>query len=364
MLLLKGIDNHIGLIDMTTSFCSVKGLYMNIEMDKADTDLSKYEVPAEDMYTVAMDLISGLNAMHAKKLYHRDIKPANILVKNKRFYFCDYGLTRQMKPDSIPGTGYVITRWYRPPELLADVDTIVFTPEMDMWSIGVVLWEVVFHRLFASGNDAKSCLGIIDHRILTLDNEFLKMFEKSETKYSVMRWILKSILKKSPHNRVSTAKCLKTLQKVTQTEAPKAAPLLFYPLIPSRDFYTSQEWDQRCGYFRTLHREYPKILKSVIAHAILLFDNCMRYEDMRRTFIMSILLSNMIFKDMDGGAVADLLTELKTTYKCKVLEELSKYMCKNTISGNSEWERGEMEWDEFFYESMKNPIKRIRRMKD
>jgi hypothetical protein len=269
-----------------------------------------------------------------------------------------------MKSDSVPGTGYVITRWYRPPELLGDIDTIMFTPAMDIWSLGVVLWEVVFHKLFASGKDAKSCLGILDLRISALDNDFLKLFEKSDTKYNVMKWLLKSILKKSPRNRISTSNCLKTLQKVTQAEVSKTEPIVFYPLMPSRDFYSSEEWDKRCGFFRTLHKEYPKILKSVIAHAILLFDNCKQYEDMRRTFIMSILLSNMIFKDMNGGAVQDLLSELKTTYKCKILEELSKYMCENIISGNSEWERGEMEWDEFFYESMKNPIKRIKRLKE
>ncbi len=54
------------------------------------------------------------------QIIHRDLKPANILLSDKgEVKLCDFGFARTLKPsDTADYTQYVVTRWYRPPELL------------------------------------------------------------------------------------------------------------------------------------------------------------------------------------------------------------------------------------------------------
>ena len=73
----------------------------------------------------------------------RDLKPGNILVaKDCQLRITDFGLARYMDDVTLQGqnrenpmTEYVVTRWYRCPELLLAPNR-PYSEAVDMWSIG------------------------------------------------------------------------------------------------------------------------------------------------------------------------------------------------------------------------------------
>ena len=58
----------------------------------------------------------------------------------------DFGSARQIGTE-YPYTEYISTRWYRPPEVL--LSDGVYGPEMDVFGLGCVLYELIeLHPLF------------------------------------------------------------------------------------------------------------------------------------------------------------------------------------------------------------------------
>lgn len=95
-----------------------------------------------------LQLLEGLKYLHEMKILHRDMKAANLLISNKGILqIADFGLARQYEgevPQAGRGggigtrdyTSLVVTRWYRPPELLMHLKR--YTTAIDMWGVGYV----------------------------------------------------------------------------------------------------------------------------------------------------------------------------------------------------------------------------------
>lgn len=94
-------------------------------------------------------LVAGLHYLHSAGVLHRDLKPANLLTNSEcELKICDFGLARARGPRM---TDYVVTRWYRPPELLLVCDG--YTSAIDMWAVGCLAFEVITNRALFPGKD-------------------------------------------------------------------------------------------------------------------------------------------------------------------------------------------------------------------
>jgi serine/threonine-protein kinase BUR1 len=86
------------------------------------------------------EILKGCAYLHAQKIMHRDIKSANILLDNQgAVALADFGLAQQFCEARKEYTPGVVTRWYRPPELL--LGSCVYTEAIDMWGIGCIFGE-------------------------------------------------------------------------------------------------------------------------------------------------------------------------------------------------------------------------------
>ncbi|THW53238.1 Pkinase-domain-containing protein [Aureobasidium pullulans] len=108
-----------------------------------------------------LQLLEGLRYLHDSHILHRDMKAANILINNRGLLqIADFGLARHYDgPVPQPGRGngeavrdyttLVVTRWYRPPELLLQLRR--YTPAIDMWGAGCVFAEMFEGRPILEG---------------------------------------------------------------------------------------------------------------------------------------------------------------------------------------------------------------------
>ncbi|KAL3451330.1 kinase-like domain-containing protein [Aspergillus insuetus] len=96
-------------------------------------------------------LIRGVWFCHENFVLHRDIKPNNLLIASDgEVKLADFGLARSFADPYLNMTHQVITRWYRPPELLYGARQ--YSGAVDIWSVAMVFAELLLRVPFVAGN--------------------------------------------------------------------------------------------------------------------------------------------------------------------------------------------------------------------
>ncbi|ESR37912.1 hypothetical protein CICLE_v10028667mg [Citrus x clementina] len=127
-----------------------------IAAELMDTDLyqiirSNQSLSEEHCQYFLYQLLRGLKYIHSANVIHRDLKPSNLLLNaNCDLKICDFGLARPTSENEFM-TEYVVTRWYRAPELL--LNSSDYTAAIDVWSVGCIFMELMNRRPLFPGND-------------------------------------------------------------------------------------------------------------------------------------------------------------------------------------------------------------------
>lgn len=158
-------DNVIALKDvmMPIHRTSFKDVYLVYEL--MDTDLHqiiKSSQPISDDHCkyFLFQLLRGLKYLHSANILHRDLKPGNLLVNaNCDLKICDFGLARTSEGNGQFMTEYVVTRWYRAPELLLCCDN--YGISIDVWSVGCIFAEILGRKPIFPGTECLNQLKLI-----------------------------------------------------------------------------------------------------------------------------------------------------------------------------------------------------------
>ncbi len=138
-------------------------IYMVFEY--VDNDLTglldmKVNFTEGQVKTYMQQLLSGLMYCHGREVLHRDIKGSNLLVDTKgNLKIADFGLARTYNDKLKRYTNRVITLWYRSPELLLGTET--YGPEVDIWSVGCLLVEMILKKPLFPGKNEPEQLDLI-----------------------------------------------------------------------------------------------------------------------------------------------------------------------------------------------------------
>lgn len=107
-------------------------------------------------------IFNGLAHMHKAKISHRDLKPENILMKNlddgqALVKICDLGSSKNIDMVNHMNTPYVVSRYYRSPELVLGCFKYDFS--IDIWATGCILFELITKKpMFPGDMEGKQVL--------------------------------------------------------------------------------------------------------------------------------------------------------------------------------------------------------------
>src|ERR1043165_7342901 len=173
--------------------------------------MAKDHIGVDEALDIAIQIASALCSAHRAKIVHRDIKPENVMLREDGFVkVLDFGLaklaetkpdpanseaeTRAIDPKTLPGV-LLGTVAYMSPEqargLLVDART-------DIWSLGVVLYEMIAGRQpFDGPTPTDVIIGIAEREPAPLAG--------SQPRASSLQPIVTKILAKDRNDRYQTA---------------------------------------------------------------------------------------------------------------------------------------------------------------
>ena len=177
---------HPNVISFKEVFKDVKLDYFYIVMEYAnDGDLSK-KIKAqkqknfgekyfseEKIMQYFYQICRGLQYIHSKNIIHRDIKSQNIfLMKNGKLKIGDFGIAKALTNTKNNATTIIGTPYYLSPEV---INGEPYNYKTDIWSLGVVLYEMCCLKLpFEGNNIAALSIKIMKGKYDPIPNKYSK----------------------------------------------------------------------------------------------------------------------------------------------------------------------------------------------
>lgn len=112
---------------------------------------------AEAAVEIISGVLAGLEHLHARNIIHRDLKPANILFQGSTPRLADFGISRVLKSTSQSSIIVAGTPSYMAPEAFDGKRN----GQTDIWSVGVIFYQLLAGRLPFPQTDITSLVGAI-----------------------------------------------------------------------------------------------------------------------------------------------------------------------------------------------------------
>ena len=194
--------------------------------------IQQRDVDPEMAVRIATQIASALMAAHSAGVIHRDLKPANVMVRPDGYVkVIDFGLAKTMDESRLGGSKFrglsfegsvVGTVDYMSPEQARgdEVD-----PRTDLWSLGVLLYEMLSSRRpFAGETDSQVIVAILDRQPPPLPN-------LAALPSGIGKVVFRALIKDPGKRYQSAEEMLRDLERVDTSSARRRISRL---LVPSR----------------------------------------------------------------------------------------------------------------------------------
>ena len=197
------------------------------------------ELNLHEVLDIAMQIAAALNAAHEAHVVHRDIKPDNIMIRRRDdiVKVLDFGLAKPIRTSSDNGNADLGTSASHPTEPGIVMGTVNYmSPEQslglktldyrtDIWSLGVVLYEMIAGRPPFEGDDLYQQIVAIQEQPHPLLSQFAEHVPER------LEEIISKALAKNPDDRYRTANDflndLRNLKRKLEVDAEHDRTVLF-----------------------------------------------------------------------------------------------------------------------------------------
>src|SRR4051794_12478794 len=138
--------NHphvVGVIDAGEDSGTPYIVFEYVEGETLKDRIRRYgRLPVGEAVAYAIEVARALGAAHDRQIVHRDVKPQNVLIDEEgTAKVTDFGIARSLTEEGLTADGRVLgTTDYVSPEQALGQDV---GPESDLYSLGVVLFEML-----------------------------------------------------------------------------------------------------------------------------------------------------------------------------------------------------------------------------
>lgn len=145
-------------------------------------------VPEPDVLEFLRQITNGFKALHKENAMHRDFKLANVLIHNGVFKIADLGFSKQADTAITP----LGTSVYMAPEIMK---YLRYNNKIDVWSLGVCLYEMLMGSTPFYGENTKDLLGEMMRNIIN--------FEGGERVSEELKELIRRMLAPNPVRRIN-----------------------------------------------------------------------------------------------------------------------------------------------------------------
>jgi serine/threonine protein kinase len=172
------------------------------------TYLSRKTLDTLEVVRIAQQVTEALEAAHASGIVHRDIKAGNIVVSDRgHATVLDFGLARRFQMEdglgiegsTIPGRPLGTANYMAPERILQ----LPLDPRCDLFSLGVVIYEMATGRLPFSGESPADTVTNI------LDNEPVPLTSLAPDRPAELWHVVRRLLAKRAADRYQSASDLR-----------------------------------------------------------------------------------------------------------------------------------------------------------
>lgn len=121
-------------------YCSRGDLYEAIQSGDGPTT-------SQDIKDAFHQILNALEYCHSHNVFHRDLKPENILIgEDWTIKLCDWGLATTTRKITNKNEFDIGSERYMAPELFDQSIEFYDASKIDLWSVGIILLTLVFHK--------------------------------------------------------------------------------------------------------------------------------------------------------------------------------------------------------------------------
>ena len=200
-----------------------------VEGETLRQHISRARMTLGQALDVAVQVVSALAAAHHAGIIHRDIKPENVMLRHDGYVkVLDFGLAKLAEPKAIDTVAPTLPQVETEPGLV--MGTLGYmSPEQarglavdartDIWSLGVMLYEMVAGRQPFEGDTASDVMSLI------LQKEPLPLAHSWPEVPAELERVVRKALRKDTEERYQTSKDLLIDLKNLRKELERAAEI-------------------------------------------------------------------------------------------------------------------------------------------